>query len=284
MNKLSVVFFILIAFHGFSEVEMTRVNPALFIHRPQTNFDSITLSNEPLKSKMMEYLFENELIDHEGSKAYNPNAAFIHYYKQYKSLYRLIDLNRDGIPELVFNGFVSETDDREHLEIWGSKNGTVFRIYREVGHLLAFKIHPNTKEILLFHHQYPCCVNASHNLNRLRLVGEKMQLVKRYFLGRDRDMVGPFFPKRSKFTPKYEVLKKRTALYWSPAVVEKDAWLLRSQSNRIAQYDSLTVYTVLAREKKWQFVLMKGAPVVEKNVVINPKNFAETWVYGWIKE
>lgn len=284
MNKLLLVLSVFITTYVGAEVEMTRVDPRLFIFQPKTNFDSITLSNEALKSKMIEYLFVNDLIDHQGTKAYNPGAQFVSYYKQYKDLYKLMDLNRDGIPELLFNGYVSETDDREHVEIWGSKNGAVYRIYRDIGHLLAYKIHPNTHEILLYHHQYPCCVNASHNLNRLRLIGEKMQLVKRYFLGRDKDMVGPFFPKKSLFTGKFRALKKKTPVYWSPAIVEKHAWKQRSASNRIAHYDSLTVYTILASEKKWQFVLMKGAPTEEKNLVINPKNFKDTWIYCWIRE
>jgi hypothetical protein len=29
---------------------------------------------------------------------------------------------------------------------------------------------------------------------------------------------------------------------------------------------------------------MKGAPVLEKNAVINPANFTDTWIYGWMKE
>jgi hypothetical protein len=160
----------------------------------------------------------------------------------------------------------------------------VDQIYNEVGHLLAYKIQPNTKEILLFHHQYPCCVNASHNLNRLRLINGRFKLLKRYFLGRDHEMTGPFFPKKSKFTGVYKTLSKKTKLYWSPAMIQKDAWKSRSATNIIAAYDSLTVYTVLAKEKSWQFVLMKGAPVLEKNNVINPTNFKDTWIYGWLKE
>lgn len=284
MKNAVLVFLICWSNSLLASVEMTRVDPQLFIHQAKVNFDSISSSNETLKQTMIKYLFDNDLIDHIGTKAYDSNAKFSNYYKQYHSLYRLIDLNSDGIPELIFNGYVAEGDDREYLQIFNSKQGIVNQIYNEIGHLLAYKIQPNTKEILLFHHQYPCCVNASHNLNRLRLINGKFQILKRYFLGRDKDMIGPFFPKKSKFTGVFKSLEQKIKLYWSPAIVEKDAWKSRSATNVIASYDSLTVYTVLAKEKNWQFVLMKGAPVLEKNAVINPANFTDTWIYGWIKE
>lgn len=267
-----------------ANVEMTRVNPQLLIHQAKENFDSISLSNETLKQTMVKYLFDNDLIDHIGTKAYDTDAKFSNYYKQFHALYRLIDLNNDGIPELIFNGFVAEGDDREYLQIFNSKQGVVEQVYNEIGHLIAYKIQPNTKEILLYHHQYPCCVNASHNLNRLRWINGKFQMLKRYFLGRDHDMVGPFLPLKSQFTGIFNVLSNKTKLYWSPAVIEKDAWLSRSATNVIATYDSLTVYTVLAKVNNWKFVLMKGAPIIQKSVIINPANFTSTWIYGWIKE
>lgn len=267
-----------------ASVSMTRVDPRIFIHDPQTDFDAISTTNEALKMKMVEYLFEQDMLDHLGTKAYDSNADFTKYYKQFGPLYRLVDLNRDAIPELLFNGYVAADDDKEYLEIYISEKGTVQRVFREVGHLLAYKIHPNTREVLLFHHQYPCCENASHNLNRLRLVGTKIVELKRYFLGRDHGMVGPFFPKKSVFTGVNKRFKEKTVVYWSPAVVTANAWPGRTAENKVATYDSASVYVVLAREKKWQFVLVKNAPLMERSRVINPANFTNMWIYGWIRE
>src|SRR5690606_1494991 len=153
-----------------------------------------------------------------------------------------------------------------------------------MGHLPAYKIHPNTGEILLYHHEYPCCENASHNLNRLRLVNNKITLVKRYFLGRDHGMLGKFFPEKSRFTGKFAYTTGKTILYWSPEVIGKNAWPRRSEQNIIAPYPDSVPYSTLAQKGKWRFVIMHGAPVIEENRVINPANFTNTWIYGWIKE
>ena len=69
----------------------------------------------------------------------------------------MIDLNADAIPEIVFSGYSDPSDDREFMEVYSINNGKGERIYREIGHLLAYKSNPNTNEVLLYHHQYPCC-------------------------------------------------------------------------------------------------------------------------------
>ncbi len=269
----------------FASVEMTRVDPHLFISNPETDFEAITENNPSLKEKMVSYLFENDMLNHEQTKAFDSNASFAAYYKHFGPLYRLIDLNHDQLPELIFSGYPASGEEKESLEIYTTVQGNVIRIYYEVGHLLAYKIQPNTNEILLYHHQYPCCLNASHNLNRLRLVNGKIQTYKRYFLGRDKDMVGPFFPKQVNWNGKYHSIKKEKVLFWSPAMVEQNAWLGRTPENKIATYDSTSVYTVLGEENGFEFVLMHGAPVSSKvNRVINTDNFKEIWIYGWIKK
>lgn len=265
-----------------ASVSMKRVDPNLFISNPLTNLDDITLSNEPLKKSMVKYLFDSDLLDHVGTKAYDTKADFASYYTHFSSLYRLIDINNDGLPELMFNGFISPDDDKEYLEIYGTKKGVVSLLFKEIGHVLAYKIQPNTKEILLYHHQYPCCDNASHNLNRLRLIGDEIRLSKRYFIGRDSGMVGPFFPKKVQFTAKNLRFSKTTIVYWSPAIVTSKAWPGRSSTNAITSYSAGSVYTVLAETKSWIFVLVKNAPIIAPNVVINPANFLQTWIYGWV--
>ena len=282
MKVLLITFFSSLCFSLVASVTMTRVDPALFIANPETDLDKVTVTNEALKRSMVKYLFDVDLLDHVGTKAYVTQAVFDTYYTQFSALYRLIDLNNDGLPELIFNGFVSSDDDKEYLEIYGTKKGVVTRLFKEIGHVLAYKIQPNTKEVMLYHHQYPCCENASHNLNRLRLIGNELQLQKRYFIGRDSGMVGPFFPKKVQFTSENKRFSKTTKLYWSPAIVTTDAWPRRSQTNVIASYAASSVYTVLAQTKSWSFVLVKSAPLITPNNVINPANFLQTWIYGWV--
>ena len=282
MKALLITFFSSLCFSLVASVTMTRVDPTLFIANPETDLDKVTITNEALKRSMVNYLFDSDLLDHVGTKAYDTQAVFDTYYTQFSDLYCLIDLNNDGLPELIFNGFVSSDDDKEYLEIYGTKKGVVTRLFKEIGHVLAYKIQPNTKEVLLYHHQYPCCENASHNLNRLRLIGNELQLQKRYFIGRDSGMVGPFFPKKVQFTTENKRFSKTTKLYWSPAMVTTDAWPRRSQINVIASYAASSVYTVLAQTKSWSFVLVKSAPMITPNNVINPANFLQTWIYGWV--
>lgn len=282
MKTLLITLFSSFCFSLVASVTMTRVDPTLFIANPETDLDKVTVTNEVLKKSMVNYLFDSDLLDHVGTKAYDTQAVFDTYYTQFSALYRLIDLNNDGLPELIFNGFVSSDDDKEYLEIYGTKKGVVTRLFKEIGHILAYKIQPNTKEVLLYHHQYPCCENASHNLNRLRLIGNELQLQKRYFIGRDSGMVGPFSPKKVQFTSENKRFSKTTKLYWSPAIVTTDAWPRRSQTNVIASYAASSVYTVLAQTKSWSFVLLKSAPMITPNNVINPANFLQTWIYGWV--
>ena len=270
--------------HSFAYVEMTRVDAKLFIPNPETDFAKIQVQNEALKAKMVQFLFDNDMVDHIMTKAYDPEALFVNYYKQFGPLYQLIDLNNDQVPELIFNGYNSEEREKEQLQIFTTIKGVLVSVYNEMGHLMAYKIHPNTKEVLLYHHQYPCCENASHNLNRLRLVNNKIALVKRYFLGRDHGMLGKFFPEKSKFTGKFVVTKEKTTLRWSPEEINQGAWPRRTEKNIIAMYPDSVAYTVLAEKGKWQFVIMHGAPVSEPNKVINPANFTNTWIYGWIKD
>jgi len=55
----------------------------------------------------------------------------------FQSRYRLIDLDRDGNPELLFNGYVTNDDDREHVEIYRTENRIPKKIYDELGHVPA---------------------------------------------------------------------------------------------------------------------------------------------------
>jgi hypothetical protein len=283
MKKISCFFAVFLSVYLHASVDMTRVNAELFINQPLTDLAVITENNMPLKEQWVRWLFDHDILNHEGTKAFSPTAQFSTYYAEFQNRFRLIDLNHDGTPELVFEGFVSKDDEKEHVEIFRSVNNELTRIYDEIGHILAYKIHPNTKEVLLYHHQYPCCLNASHNLNRLRLVEGKMQAVKRYFLGREAgDMKGVFFPKKSNFPSKLRITKKKVELRWSGSVIAKNAWIRRVPSNVIAQYKKGSLYKVLAEENGWLFVRMQTAPEIGENKVVNPNNLQETAVYGWL--
>jgi hypothetical protein len=284
MMKLRItLLFLSLSALALSYVEMTRVDARVFIANPETDFSKIQVKNEALKAKMVEFLFNNDLVDHIGTKAYDPAALFVNYYKQFAPLYQLIDLNNDQVPELIFNGYPNAEKEKEQLQIFTTIKGELVSVYNEMGHLLAYKIHPNTKEVLIYHHQYPCCENASHNLNRLRLIENKIVQIRRYFLGRDHGMLGRFFPDKSSFSGEFYQTKAKTTLYWSAEELNKAAWLGRSEKNIIANYPDSTVYSVLAEKGKWRFVIMHGMPVAEENRVINPSNFSNTWIYGWIK-
>jgi hypothetical protein len=280
---LSIVVFLPVL--AFASVDMTRVDASLFIHEPQTDLSAVETRDDVLKKKMVLLLFDADRLNHELSKAYATDASFEAYYDVFGGRYRLIDLNHDKTPELVFEGFVAASDDREHVEIYSYAKGALKKIYDELGHILAYKIQPNTQEILLFHHQYPCCLNASHNLNRLRFVNGELQSVKRYFLGRNAgDMRGKLFPDKVTFTGKYRQTTKSVELRWSGSVIEKDAWVRRASENIIARYEKGSVYTVLGEENGWYFVLMHADPVQEQSKVVNTANLKEMAVYGWIRK
>jgi hypothetical protein len=283
MRKL-VLLFVFLPVVATASADMTRIRTELFIHNPLTDLDKITAQNDVLKRGLVSYLFAHDLLNHEGTKAFATDAKFEPYYAVFQSRYRLIDLDQDGNPELLFNGLVTSDDDRERIEIYRTENGIPQKIYDELGHVPAYKIQPNTGEILLYHHQYPCCLNASHNLDRLRLVQGKIQRIRRYFVARQAaDMKGTFFPEKSTFTGKYKTLKKEAVLRWSGKVIAKDAWVNRAPENIVARYEKGAVYTVLAEENGWYYVLMHSPPMLNmKERAVNPANLQETALYGWL--
>ena len=284
MKNSIVFFFLAISSSVFATVHVTRVNPALFIHKPQTDFNSVSVQDDVLKRRLIEQLFNADLLDHFGTRAYATDAVFQTYFENQKANFWLMDLDADSSPEIIFSGKSDPTDEREFFEIYTLKNGSGKRLCREIGHLLAYKINPNTKEILLYHHQYPCCANASHNINRMRLVNGKIQQLKYYFIAQETDLKGSFFPESSNFDSKHEIAKSDFVMNWSPEVISEGAWTGRTNSNRIAKFDRLSIYVELARKGGWSYVLLKTAPVDEPgNRVINTSNFSETSIFGWVK-
>ncbi len=284
--KYSIVSILIgLSLNAFGAVYLKHVAPNLFIHQPKTDFHAIEMKDEQLKKKLVYKLFHMELIGHYGTKAYGgfTDVDFESYYEQFASKYWMIDMNLDGDPELIFNGYATPDDDMERFSIFTLVHNQMSNVYDGTGLLLAYKIHPNTKEIVLYHHQFPCCSSASHNLNRIRLVNGKIKTLQYYFVGREGDMVGPFFPKKVNFKSTYKRSEKGFHLFWSSAKVGSNAWMGRTDNNEITVFQSNTIYSLLAVKNKWKFVVVKSAPKLDKkNRVINPENFKSTFIFGWI--
>ena len=282
MRKALFLVLGLLAQDALASYSMREINPDLFLPGIQRDFKKVDLPDEAVKKAAVKYLFDQEFIAHVATKAYSPTANFDDYYSKYAANYHLLDLDKDGISELIFNGFIDEQADMESIEIFQAVKNEWLNIFADKGNLAGYKIQPNTGEILLYQHVYPCCNNGSHNLNRLRLVGNKFQQIKRYFIGRDDNMKGQFFPKSSQFDGKFHILRDTITLFWSPEIISQQAWRGRTEENKIARFPAGTVYSVLSKKGKWKYVLMHGAPLLDPNRVINPSNFNDIWIYGWI--
>ena len=262
---------------------MPDVPAALFVNGGRTDFDSVLVIDDDFVKHEVKLLFDNDLLSHPFTKSHEANASFENYWKIYRTSWRRCDLNMDDRFELFFNGIVNFQDSMEILEIYVLKDIDYEAVYSSQGRLLAYKIQPFTKEIILYHHQYPCCESASHNINAIRIIDDKINLRKKYFVARP-DMKGVFFPKAVMFDDQYEYLQNKTKLYWSGGVINRDAWTRRTPSNVICRYKKETAYKVLAIEDGWKFVLMNGGPIQEDSRVINTSNFIDVKIFGWIRE
>lgn len=263
-------------------VSMTRVNPHLFVNQAQTDFSLIANSGDQVKRKIVKNLFDQHVLDHDGTPNLELNANFERYYEQNKNHFLLLDLNQDGKSELIFQGFTSATDDKEYTEIYRLNHGKYELQYREVGHLLAYKIHPNTKEIVLYQHKYPCCSAMSHNIFVLRLLDGKFHKKSKYFLARDTGMKGDFFPDSVNFPSNYERLSTDHKVYWSDSVILEGA-SRQSPSNQLITYPAGTVYQILTKKGTWSYVLIRGNCVSEKSLIVNAENLSQMALFAWIK-
>jgi hypothetical protein len=262
---------------------MPRVSAKLFVNKADTNFSAVFKKDDLEIEKKVKRIFDADRLNHEMSKAYDVDASFDVYWKIYKQFWHSIDLNVDGKNELVFSTYQKKIEANELFEIYTLDNGEYKSIYQESGHILCFKIQPNTKEIVLFHHKYPCCSSGSHNINMIRLINGKIVLRKKYFVGFDVNVQGDFFPKKSNYSAKYHYLNEVKKLRWSNLAVTKNASAF-SQNNIVAEFDVKTPYKVLFKSKKWTYVVMYGVPLKKREGVgfLNFENFKDVHVYGWI--
>ncbi len=264
-------------------VIMPRVEAGLFINAPRTDFDSIFIDKPNELKNAVEWLFDKDKLSHDWTKSLNLSFEFPKYWSLFKDKWHLVDMNQDGNPELLFSGQPYANDEKEMFSVYANYGSVWKEMFWDDGHLLAYKIHPRTQEILLYHHRYPCCSQSTHAITRLRFLKNKIYQLKKYFLARDRDMQGQFFPSKSRFPLNYKELKKTTMLYWSKGKI-MDKALMFIKTNEIIHYPSGTVYKVLAQEGKWKYALMYTPPISEQSPVVNAANLTNVKYFGWIEE
>ncbi len=91
-------------------IRFQRLDPAYFSSDPRTDFEQLFAKNDAeLKTKVGE-LFDQDMLLHEFSKAYDTSARFPDYFKKYQASWHLVDLNMDGTNELLFSGLTSSFD------------------------------------------------------------------------------------------------------------------------------------------------------------------------------
>jgi hypothetical protein len=264
------------------EIFLTDVPSDVFVNGGRTDFDAII--NQEDVALEVEQLFKRGVLFHDYTLEIHPNSNFKTYWSVFQKRWFAVDLNNDGVIELIMIGKVTAMEEKEYLEIWVKDADDIYqKNFAEVGKPLAYKFQPNTGEIVLFHHRYPCCYSASHNIIELRLLNGKIKQRDRYFLGRDDGkMVGPFYPDKVNYTDQVNYLKVITPVYWSPAVVEQHAFPNYTETNLIIHYNAGATYHELHRENDWAFVLLHSGIMEEPSMVINALNFIHRPVYGWI--
>tara|TARA_B100000508_G_scaffold141026_1_gene145296 strand:+ start:81297 stop:82148 length:852 start_codon:yes stop_codon:yes gene_type:complete len=282
MKKIVIVS--LLFFSGIINAQikpsLTTIPVSVFVNNAQTTIEDIIVEGNQTKKKVEE-LFNNNVLVHELT---GPDADFSIYWEAFGSQWKWIKFRKDEAPLLIFLGLNSYTDEREYVELYDVSKGKQARLFAEPGRLIAYKRHPLTDELILYTHKYPCCRSASHNIYTLRRINGEIKSKDRFFIGRDSgDMVGPFYPDSVQFDGEYKQLEQKTALRWSPAVVEENAFEMRAQTNIIIHYEKGALYKELAIQDDWIFVIMYTGISEETSPVINHVNFKNKGVYGWIK-
>jgi hypothetical protein len=257
---------------------------SLYINGGKSNLNLIFKDDSKLLEIEVRKLFDSDNLNHLDSKAYNKSATFEKYWNLNHENWNLIDLNNDQKMELIYISKIGSNEDH-FTELYYNSNKSYKLIFKELGRVEAFKINQNTQEIVLFHHQYPCCSSASHNVNMLRFLRNKIRLRKKYFIAGKQNMKGDFYPEKVNYNLDIKFLRKKTSLRWSPEVISKSAWIFLDE-NRIAEFEKGSTYRLLFKKKNWYFVLFLDPPVKSKpgTTVIQPDNFMNTHIFGWIKK
>jgi hypothetical protein len=282
MKYFGILFLLFLAQLGLAANVMPRVSVKLFVNHGKTDFETVFSKDKEAKKAAVNWLFENNRLDHDFSKAVSPDLEFGPYWEHFAEMWHLVDLDLDGKNELIFSGKPIVSDEKERFALFANYGQVWKEVFWDDGHLMAYKIHPNTGEIILYHHRYPCCTNSTHLIQKIRWLRNRLHSTKRYFLARDKDMKGQFFPKKAFYPSKYRILKSETMLYWSKGKINAKAAVF-SPKNEIIHFPANAYYQILAREGAWKYVMMVSPPKTEESMVANPANLQESRFYGWIK-
>jgi hypothetical protein len=289
LKNPSLHFFFILLVLLFSVVQaqatvvMPRIPIHLLIHGSRMDLNSLFDSKEDSMKDKVKWLFENDHLDHLFSKAYNTEASFEIYWQKNHFFWQAADLNKDGVYELLYLFEPRDANEMEFVEIYALKDQNPKLCLKESGHLVGYKIHPNTGEVILFHHQYPCCFSASHTLFTIRLLQKGIKVKKKYLMASDKSMKGSFFPKSVNFSAKYHFLEKDTEVRWSSENINKNAWLLKND-NCFVRYPKGTLYKIMSRRNSMCYVLLYEEPLVAEKSFIRAENFSDIHVYGWIQQ
>gem|GEM_PF-2258938 len=248
----------------------------VFVNDGRDDFEEILSSSTELKIDVKR-LFAAGVLRHDLV-----DGKFSRYWEAFNGNWNYIHFKANQPPLLLFTGISYFSDEREYVYIYDLEKEK--ELFVSVGSLLAFKEHPFTSEHVVFVHKYPCCKSASHHIITLRLLEQQIRTHNRFFVGRDEgDMVGPFFPDSVNYPASYEQLEEKTMLYWSPKIVDKNAFLARSHKNTIISYEEGSLYKTLYTDNSWKFVIMYSGITKEKSPVLHYSNFSYRPVYGWMK-
>ncbi|MFT7344159.1 MAG: hypothetical protein ACI9XP_000742 [Lentimonas sp.] len=280
-NLLFFSFIFLFFASNAAIIIMPEIEAKLFIDEPNQDFNSIYLQDESQVLKAVKFLFDNDKLDHSGTRAYDVKATFEAYWGAVKNDWHLIDMERDGKPELLYSGKPYYGDDKDFFYLYVQVKDTWKEVYWDEGRLLAYKIHPNTEEVLLYHHRNPCCSQSSHNINRLRWINGGLKVQKKYFLANDQQMKGDFFPPYSIHNEKFYELKEEKMLLWSDSIISENAYVM-APTNEIIPFEKGAHYKVLYRMKKWRYVQFVSPPKLEQSRVVNSTNLQDVKVFGWL--
>lgn len=261
---------------------MPRIPVEKVVEGAQTDIAKFQSDTQEMAANVKE-LFEADMLDHEGSKAFDSQASFENYWRRYRPYWYRLDVDRDGVFELIFSGPAIKSDEKEYFHLFVRQKGKWVNPYWEDGHFAGYQVHPRTAEIILIHHNYPCCYNASHQIVKVRLLAGKIHQNKKLLLANDQLMKGTFFPDKADFKRKTEQLQKETPLLWSNAIIPTDAYR-PGESNLITVFPKFSRYRVLAQEGQWYYVEFLDAPPEKRySKVINPDNLRNVHLVGWIQ-
>ncbi|MGM0480093.1 MAG: hypothetical protein ACQERC_12800 [Bacteroidota bacterium] len=273
---ISILFLCNTELRAQKDPQLVDIPHEVFVNDGRVAFDEILSNADGLKEDVRQ-LFEAGVLRHDLRE-----ENFARYWEAFEGDWSYIQFKKEDPPLLLFTGISYFSDEREYVFIYDLEEKE--ELYTSVGRLLAFKKHPFTGETVLYIHKYPCCKSASHHIISLRLIDNKIKTNNRFFVGRDEgDMVGPFFPDSANYPASYEQLEQKTKLYWSPEIVEKNAFLARSHKNAIISYEAGSLYKTLYANDSWKFVIMYSGIAEEKSPVLHYSNFSFRPVYGWMK-